>query len=427
MTSLTTFYLSKIIGVNIQDGDGFELGKLTDVIIDFPQLKDNVKQSIRPVVIGIQLKNIDGELINFLVSDFTVIKTSDKYNVRCEIEDEIPDYELQKHYFLSQNIVNKQVVDMNGKKIVRVSDVRLVSLNSNTFVIAVEVGMEGFLRKLGIAKYINWIYKLFKRNFSSEFILWDDVETVDFSNYNIKLSKNYSRLQTLHPSDLADIIEDLDKNQGTAVFSSLDEEKAADVLEELEVRAQIKIIENLPLEKAADVLEKMPANEAADIIEELKDDKAELLLNEMQKEASEDIRELLEYSDNVVGSLMTTDFLAFNKSNTVNDVLELFRQQKPDVELLYNIFITGNNNKLVATVSIRDILISDLNTPLHSIMNTNPIFLYDNEKIDKLAEIVSKYNLLAIPVTNKNKILIGMVIIDDIIEDLINDRRTNKK
>jgi len=427
MTSLTTFYLSKIIGVYIHDGEGFELGKLTDIIIDFPSVKDNENQSIRPLVVGIQLKNSDDELINFLVSDFEVIKNQGKYSVRCEIEDEIPDYEKQKHYFLSQNIVNKQVVDMNGKKIVRVSDVRLVSLKSQTFVIAVEVGIEGFLRRFGISKYINWFYKIFKKNFSSEFILWDDVETVDFSNYNIKLSKNYSRLQTLHPSDLADIIEDLDKNQGTAVFSSLDEEKAADVLEELEVKTQIKIIENLPIEKAADVLEKMPANEAADIIEELEDDKAELLLKEMQKEVSEDIRELLEYQDNVVGSLMTTEFLAFNKNNTVGDVLELFRQQKPDEELLYNIFVTGSNDKLIATVSLRDLLITQPDTPLHSIMNTNPIFLYDNEKIDSLAEIVSKYNLLAIPVTNRNKILLGMVIIDDIVEDLVNERRTDKK
>jgi len=427
MTSLTTFYLNKIIGVYIQDREGFELGKLTDVIIDFPMVNDTENKSIRPLVVGIQLRNNDNELINFLVSDFEVIKTSTKYEVHCEIEDEVPDYEIQKHYFLSQNIVNKQVVDMNGKKIVRVSDVRLVSLNSRTFVIAVEVGFEGFLRRFGLAKYVNLLYKIFKKNFSSEFILWDDVETVDFSSSNIKLSKNYSRLQTLHPSDLADIIEDLDKNQGAVVFSFLDEEKAADVLEELEVKAQIKIIENLPLEKAADVLEKMPANEAADIIDELKDDKAELLLKEMQKEVSEDIRELLEYPDNVVGSLMTTDFLSFNKSNTVSEVLTLFRQQKPDVELLYNIFITGNNEKLIATVSIRDLLISDPNMPLHSIMNINPIFLYDYEKIDSLAEIVSKYNLLAIPVTNKNKTLIGMVIIDDIIEDLINERRTNKK
>lgn len=427
MTSLTTFYLSKIIGVYIHDREGFKLGKLADVIIDFPQFKDRENHSIRPLVVGIRLINSDNEVINFLVSDFEVIKSSNTHSVSCEIEDEIPDYEIQKHYFLSQNIVNKQVVDMNGKKIVRVSDVRLVSLNSKTFVIAVEVGIEGFLRRYGIAKYINWIYKLFKKNFSSEFILWDDVETVDFSNFNIKLSKNYSRLQTLHPSDLADIIEDLDKNKGTEVFSILDEEKAADVLEELEVKAQIKIIENLPIEKAADVLEKMPVNEAADIIEELKDNKAELLLKEMQKEVSEDIRELLEYPDNVVGSLMTTEFLAFSKFNTVSEVLESFRNQKPDIELLYNIFITGNNDKLIATVSIRDILISEPNTPLHSIMNTNPIFLYDYEKIDSLAEIVSKYNLLAIPVTSKNKTLLGMVIIDDIIEDLVNDRRTNKK
>ena len=142
-----------------------------------------------------------------------------------------------------------------------------------------------------------------------------------YSNLNIRLSKSYAKLHTLHPSDLADILEDLGKKSSMSVFSALDEEKAADVLEELETQTQIHIIENLPVNKAADVLEKMPADEVADILDELEDEKAELLLKEMDTESSQEVRELLEYDDDLVGSIMTTDYYLFSAGITVEEVL----------------------------------------------------------------------------------------------------------
>ena len=126
---------------------------------------------------------------------------------------------------------------MEGRKLVRVNDVRLVLIPSGSYVIAVDVGIEGLLRRLGIADPFQLIWNLFKTNLPSKLILWEDVQTVDFSKSNIKLSKTYSKLHTLHPSDLADIIEELDKATSTTVFASLDEEKAADVLEELDTRS----------------------------------------------------------------------------------------------------------------------------------------------------------------------------------------------
>jgi Mg/Co/Ni transporter MgtE len=228
----------------------------------------------------------------------------------------------------------------------------------------------------------------------------------------------------LHPSDLADIIEELGKVSKTTVFSALNEEKAADVLEELEPHEQVHIIENMTLEKAADVLEKMPANEAADLLDELEVEKAEMLLGEMEKESSKEVRELLEYPDKSVGSLMNTEVLSFSENITIDEVLNKLRIQKPDMEVLYNLFVVDKNEKLIATISLRDLVISQPQTPIHEIMKRDPISVYDYDEVDSLAEIISKYNMLAIPVTDKENKLEGMVVIDDVVEDLIGKRRT---
>ena len=220
-------------------------------------------------------------------------------SVTCTALNELSNEEVENGLLLVENILDKQIVDMNGRKLVRVNDVRLATLPAGTFAIAVDIGIEGLLRRIGIAIPIKRFLSLFNINIPAKFILWDDVQAIDHSNLNIRLSKSYSKLHTLHPSDIADILEDMGKKSSMSVFSALDEEKAADVLEELETHAQVHIVENLPVNKAADVLEKMPADEVADILDELEDEKAEMLLKEMDTESSQEVRELLEYPDDL--------------------------------------------------------------------------------------------------------------------------------
>jgi magnesium transporter len=283
------------------------------------------------------------------------------------------------------------------------------------------------LRRIGISIPIKKILSLFRVSVPTKYILWDDVQAIDFSNLNIKLSKSYAKLHMLHPSDLADILEDLGKKSSTSVFSALDEEKAADVLEELETHAQIHIVESLPVNKVADVFEKMPADEVADILDELEDDKAELLLKEMEAESSQEVRELLEYDDDLVGSLMTTDYLAFTGTKTVEEVLKELRLRKPEPAELYNLFVTSKNDKLIGTFNLRDLVVAEPYTKISQIMKSDPVSLFDDQKTTAIAEIVSKYNLLAVPVINQDEQLQGMVVVDDVVEDLISERRTRKR
>jgi Mg/Co/Ni transporter MgtE len=237
------------------------------------------------------------------------------------------------------------------------------------------------------------------------------------------LSKTYNKLSILHPSDLADIIEDFDSKTGLTIFSALDNAKAADVLEQMEADAQMSFIESLSADKAADVLEEMPADEAADILDGMNETKVEELLSNMEKEASDEIRELLEYEPDVVGSLMSTDFVSFKNEDTIGYTIDSLRQLKPEEDEMYNIYVVDKFDKLIGTLSLRNLIINELNCKLEDVMNKNFISMFDTDNIDDLIKNVSKYNLVAVPITDQDMNLIGNVIINDIIYELLKNKR----
>lgn len=424
MTSLTTFYLSGITGKEVFGTDGDVIGVIRDLMVNaVPSGQSNPNQQM---ITGIRLKiGRDTKLYSF--ATFRVVKVRENINVTCYDLIELSADEIAGGLLLVENIQDKQIVDLNGRKLVRVNDVRLATLPTGTFAVAVDIGIAGLLRRIGILVPMQRVLSLFRMKIPSKYILWDDVQAIDFSNLNIKLSKSYAKLHTLHPSDIADILEDLGKKSSTSVFSALDEEKAADVLEEMETDTQVHIIESLPVTKAADVLEKMPADEAADILDEIEDEKAEQLLKEMDSEVSQEVRELLEYPDNLAGGLMTTDVLSFRSELTVEDVIRELRIRKPEPSELYSLFVTEEDDRLVGAFSLSDLIIADPDTVLNKIMKSEPIFLYDDQRIDDIAETISKYNLLAVPVVDRENLLQGMVVVDDVLEDLMSKRRTHKR
>lgn len=419
MTSITTFYLSRIIGKKVYDTNGKYVGVVKDLLVESDSSNYT---SGHPAVNGIMLKR--GNQIRFFAfQGFSVEKINGKVKVVCNQLAELPENNINNDLYLVESVLDKQIIDLNGRKLVRVNDVRLVALVNGTYAVAVDIGIEGLLRRIGIAKPLKYTASLFKGSIPAKFILWEDVETIDSSNLNIKLSKSYKKLQTLHPSDLADIIEDLGRTASAEVFSALDDEQAADVLEELEVETQIHIIKSLPIEKVADVLDKMPADEVADIFDALGDEKVELLLNEMEKDTSQEVRELLDYPDHEVGSIMSTEVLSFDQNATIEEVFSVLRTQKPEAESLYNLFVINEKDILIATFSLRDLVISSPETKISQIMKPSPVRLYDDQEVDEIAEFVSKYNMLAIPVVDRNEVLQGMVVIDDVIDDLLDKRR----
>ena len=423
MTSLTTFYLSRLLGCNIFDTRDNVLGRIRDVYIRIhTSLDDN--QSSNPQVIGFAV-HMNGKNKDAVLDSLQIVKFGIHYKVQCQSMTLVSHDMFSDAVLLKESILDQQIVDINGRKLVRVNDIRMVTISAGTFVVAVDVGTEGLLRRLGVNMFFKRLLQPFGGNIPSKFILWDDVETIDPNTFNIQLSQTRSKLNTIHPSDLADIIEDMSKNYQTPIFSSLDEEHAADVLEELKVKEQVHIIESLPLEKAADVLEKMPANEAADLMDHLEEDKTEQLLLEMEPEASEEVRDLLEYPDGTIGSLMTSDILTFSAEQTIADVMEYIKTEKPEMESLYSLFVVDADNVLEGIISMRDLLVTDPQTRLDKVMNTNLNSVNDYDRLDAISGIVSKYNLLAVPVTNDHDELEGMVVIDDIFDEVLGKKRAS--
>ncbi|HWT76984.1 MAG TPA: CBS domain-containing protein [Mobilitalea sp.] len=414
MIETTTFYFSRVLGRKVISQTGEVIGKLQDILVNV--------QFQKPQVVAIKIKSGNkSKIVDF--NNFKILKVDRQYVFKCYGTCNILEGVMENTLYLKNNVLDRQLVDIDGRKLVRVNDLRLAMLASGTFVLAVDVGFEGLLRRLGVAKPVKLLLDIFKTTLPNKMILWDEVETVDFGHAGIKLSSPFSKLSTLHVSDLADIIEDMDAKMQTDIFASLDEEKAADVLEELETDTQIHVIESMPIEKAADVLEKMPADEVADIFDEMEEEKVEKLLSEMDSEASEDIRELLKYEDNEIGSLMTTDFISFSKNMTVEAAINELRSLKPESDTIYYLYIVDEKDRFIATVSLRDIIISQPETKLSEIMSDKSIYVTDTDNVNSITEIISKYNLLAVPVVDKDKVMRGMIIIDDIVYNLLRSSR----
>ena len=411
MVLVSNFYLSRIIGSRVfATRDNSPIGHVADLIADLT--------FHRPKVVAIRLRS--GETLD--ISTIDIVKDGRQYAFYCN---EVQPFTAKPDnlIYLRRNIQDRQIVDMDGRKVVRVNDLRLAVVADGTYLIAVDVGLEGLLRRLGIARPISHLLRAFHHSLPSRLILWDDVQAVDAGTSGIQLSKESSRISTLHPSDIADIIEDLDTNSQSKVFNSLDEEKAADVLEEMEPETQVHILDGLTIAKAADVLEKMPSDEVADIMGVLDRDVAEQLFAEMDKDTSREVRELMEFPENTAGSMMSTDYTALTDDMSASAVLENLRREKPEMDTIFYCYVLDGKGRLIATVSLRDLLICDPNTPVRSIMNRDFLYAYDDDSVESLAGIFEKYSLLAVPVVNRQRVMEGIVVVSDIVYDLTHRRK----
>lgn len=402
-----SFYFSRVLNNKLYTSEMKVIGKIKDFGV--------VNELKSPKVVVVKVKTNEG-IKNVNWDNIIVKKQNGQYILTCTKLEEV---NIKNMMFLKEHILDKQIIDVNGRKVVRVNDIRLAYLSTGFFVVAVDIGTEGLLRRLGFAKPL----KRIGLKTTSKLMLWSDVETILDSSENIMVSKTYNKLSILHPSDLADIIEDFDVNTGMTILSNLGNTKAADVLEEMEEDDQVKIIDHLAPDKAADILEEMPPDEVADILDGLSDDKAEELLNSMEKEASDEVRELMKYDDDLVGSLMSTDYISFESNYTVEKTINSLRELKPEEDEMYYLYVVNDKNKLVGTVSLRDIIISEPENTLESIMNKNLISMFDTDEIEDLIKNVSKYNLVAIPIVNNKMNLVGNVIINDIIYELLKSKR----
>ena len=405
---LSTFLYSIILGKKVYDEFGDVLGSLKDIYV--------TTEDGYPRVIGYKLKK-DGVTFHYEFKYIEFNEKDGKVKIKTRGSKEI--LPMRYSYLLSENLLDKKIVDINGKKVVSVNDLRIAKIAGEYRVIGVEAGPLAKYRRLGIGGLAKFIFKLFRKDTTDKMLRWDDVESLEMVDNNLKINLPYKKLSTLHPADLADILEELDSTSRKQVLESLDEDLAADTLEEIDSEYKSEIIKELSDSKAVEVLENMPNDEIADLLDDLNEEEREKILLNLEREDAEEVKELLNYEDETVGSIMSKEFISVNLDITVGETIDILKEMQPDEEVMYYIYITDKDEQIQGVVPIRDLIINDSEIKIKEIMDETVSRVRFHDEINKVIKVAAKYHLNSVPVIDADEKLIGIVIIHDLIDEFL--------
>ncbi len=402
-------FVSEVINKPVLDQKGEEIGKLKDIIISpgepFPAVSALVVTADKTTCI------IPWDLVNLFNRRVISINILSAQLAPASV--------VPSDILIGRDMLDKQIVDIDGAKLVRVNDLELGDVSGKLCLVAADIGLRGILRRLGVEARGEKALSLFGYKLQCKLIGWNYLQTVQPRLSKLTLTISGSKVAKLHPADLAEIISEVSQKERTVIFGSLDIETAAEALHELEPRVQADILEDMTNEKASDILEQMPPDEAADVLGDLPEARAQELIQLMDKDEAEDVQELLEHEDNTAGGLMTTEFLAFTQDLTVEDAIRELRLAAPDVETIYYLFIVDEEERLVGVLSFKNLILAKPNSMIKDIMTTPVMTVPLDADQDTVAEFISKYNLLAAPVVDENNVLKGIVTVDDVVDFLL--------
>ncbi len=321
--------------------------------------------------------------------------------------------------FLWRDLMDKQIVDTEGARVIRVNDLKLGKIEQDVRLIAVDVGFRGLLRRLGLLAFFDLILGIFGKKVPDTLIGWDHVEQLKTGKVKGMITVPTKHVSEMHPADIANIISQVHSEERTAIFASLSDKTAAEALHELEPKIQALLLLTLDTKKALGVLEKMPVDEAADVLGDLPTDKTEELLRLMRPKKSAQVHKLLKHPEETAGGLMTTEFITIPYDFTVQKTIEKMRELAPDAETIYYIYVVRDGEKLSGVLSLRNLIIAAPETPISSIMVKDVITVDPEMDQRKVAEVISKYNLLAVPVVDGENRMLGIVTVDDVVDFIL--------
>lgn len=395
-------FLSEIMKKTVVDLDGNKIGKFKDFIVSV-----NI---LYPLVEALSIRTSSKKDILVSWEDVDHINKEIKLKVKF---DDIEEYKLKKKDIkLVEEVLDKQVVDLEGKKIRRINDLQLSTTRGYYRLIGVDISFKGILRRLGLEK----IASSLKINLHEDYISWMDVDVLESDISRLKLKVPEYSLKKLHPADIAEIVDQLSINDSINVLNSLDEEVAADALEEISPERQVSLFEEMETKRAADLLEEISPDDAADLIGELSDDRAQELLELMDPEEAKDVESLLKYPEDTAGGIMTTEFASVKEGLTARETLNALRKMAKEVESIYYIYILSNFNSLVGVISLRELLLADPEQKIVEVMHRDIISVDVMEEEHDVAKKIAKYNLLALPVVKDENKIQGVVTVDDAID-----------
>lgn len=402
-------FVSEILKKPVLDPKGEELGKVKDLII--------VKGDPFPKVSALILEK--KKKLYYLSWNNLNIFNKRIMSAHVYESDLQPYAYSETDLLIVRDIFDKQIVDANGAKVVRVNDVKLEGFEDEAILVAVDVGMRGIMRRLGIERSGEDMMKLLRKHLPYNLISWNYIQPLAPKLTTISLTIPRQMVSELHPADIADIISQVSHKEGASFFKELDVEKAAEALSELQPDVQAAIITDMDTDTAADIIEEMPPDDAADVLSDLPVDKAKEILEHIDKDEAEDIQELLGHEEDTAGGLMTNEFIAYPPDLLVKDAIDRFRKDAVEVEAVYYLYVIDAEEKLKGVVSLRDLLLASPNVPLSEIMRKKLKIVTPETDELEVAEIISKYNLVAIPVVDAEGCMLGIVTIDDVLDRVL--------
>ncbi|HZY45525.1 MAG TPA: CBS domain-containing protein [Anaerolineae bacterium] len=403
-------FLSELLGKPVTDLDGNRLGNLDDVIA-------GIRGELpHPALVAIVVKRSHGQLL-IPFSDVAVL-IAPAIPLNRQLANIVPYQPAENDLFLARDVLDKQIIDTNGVRVVRVNDLELTRIGGSFYLANVDVGGLGLLRRLGLAKTAERFVNRLGRSSAVGMISWHQVEMLP-GDQPMRLRVPGDKLSELHPADLAEIISDLSPAESDKLLESLDVKTLADTLEEVEPDFQASLVEDMSDERVADVLEEMSPDEAADLLAELPEDRSHDLLNLMQRDEANDVRKLLTYHEESAGGIMNTEFIAMQPDLTAEQAISVLRETAAEAETIYYIYVIDDDQHLNGVFSLRELVLAKPDTPITQFMHRRVITVGLQDSQEEVAQAISKYNLVAVPVVDDQNRLHGIVTADDALDKII--------
>jgi len=412
LMGMSTLSLSELLGLTVYDCSGSTVGRVREAALVPQEDRNRVSALIVKTSAGSRILPCGWiSVINGSVRASTLVA---EWN---------PATGSEGQFFLGRDLLDQQVIDVHGRKVVRVNDVDFYQETAQNRLIlkieGVDVGARGAIRRLLKGVIPLSALRVLLLRIPPREIPWEFVDLIETDPARrVKLKISHERLAKLHPADIADIVEDLAPNEREAVFETLDEEVAAGALEELEPKVQKSVMESLDSDRAADIVEEMEPDAAADLLADLSDDRTEEILVQMQPQERQEVADLLEFGEHTAAGRMTTEYIALPVTATAHDAIEAMRNFDGRMESMSTIFLIDSHGTLAGTVPLAKIALAKPETPLLALHQEPLISSRANAKEKEFAELFDKYNLLTLPVVDDHSRLVGVITPDDVINML---------
>ncbi len=406
-------FLTSIVDRPVEGKSGEPIGRIEDLIVhigDDPSSPMQYSPAKYPPISGLVVR--DGRR-RFFVPARLLQALNGSARLSSSTVDLQPFTRRSGEVLLRRDVLDHQLIDITGRRIVRVNDVQLTQVEGAYRVVGVDISPQALLRRLGPRA-------LAGRVVGRQIIDWTDVQYLA-STAPVQLKVSYDRLAELHPVDLARIVDALSYRESAEIVAALDEETAAETLEEVSDERVADLLEGMDQERAADILEEMTPGAAADALEDLGSEVAEQLLARMEPEEAADVQVHLEYDEDSVGRIMTTDFVSVPAGATVGSALATLRslEEVPDPLLAVYVVAPEDPEALRGLVRLRTLILTDPATPLADVMDDDVPTVGPDDRAESAARILAEYNLLAVPVLDETKRFLGIVTVDDALAVLL--------